>query len=513
MALTGYLKWSEAQSVFSIARQTWLLYPCFSSLQNGVACVASNLPLSRLSLRTFTKRAFLRTDSHSGFNLLQAAVLQGDYDIVYKASTYLENFVEEMKSETISNKASIFCGKSAVDILSALDCRKPGHADIEKLWQRLVAIDETLSELHSCAMSGDVEKVIELVFNDGIDVNVAAKSNITPLLLASPMSSGVLIKTLIDLGADVNAQTSPGKQGPLLFAASSNNYMVARLLLEHGADGNIKDQWGKTPLQKAVTQKNVPLVELFLENKADVNIQDWLGVTPLHKAVMLNDVPLVRLLLENKADASILDEVGETPLYVAVTQKNVPLVELLLENKADVNIQDWLGVTPLHKAVMLYDVPLVKLLLENKADPNIQDKVGETPLHIAVTQKDEPLEPLVKLLLEKKADANIQNQFGNTALHLCARFGFSYYSQVLIESGCNINVKKQDTSWAMRMEKAKVSRSAFHRASINGRYEEVNMHLKNGANVDERDQVLQEMCLSILFSVKFLHNSLYKYTI
>ncbi|XP_068761604.1 uncharacterized protein [Montipora capricornis] len=51
-------------------------------------------------------------------------------------------------------------------------------------------------------------------------------------------------------------------------------------------------------------------------------------------------------------------------------------------------------------------------------------------------------------------------------------------------------VKEQDTSWAMRMEKAKVSRSALHRASINGQYEEVNRHLKSGANVDERDQFL-----------------------
>ncbi|XP_068739746.1 uncharacterized protein [Montipora capricornis] len=108
-----------------------------------------------LSLRTSSKRALLRTDSHSGFNLLQAAVLQGDYDSVYKASNYIENFVEEMKSQRISNNASIFRGKSAVDILSALDCRKPGHADIEKLYQRLVKIDETLNELHSCAKSGD----------------------------------------------------------------------------------------------------------------------------------------------------------------------------------------------------------------------------------------------------------------------------------------------------------------------------------------------------------------------
>ncbi|XP_068739602.1 uncharacterized protein [Montipora capricornis] len=422
-----------------------------------------------LSLRTSTKRALLRTDSHSGFNLLQAAVLQGDYESVYKASTYLENFVEEMKSQTISNNASIFRSKSAVDILSALDCRKPGHADIETLYQRLVEIDETLNELHSCAKSGDVEKVIELVLNDGIDVNVAAKSNITPLLLASGMSSGVLTKTLIDLGADVNAQTAPGKQGPLLSAASSNNYVVTGLLLEHGADVNIQDNEGNAPLllsvrqgffsisqllvnagfhtklrskagetllYKAVTQKEVPLVTLLLENKADVNIRDQSGETPLHKAVKQKDVPLVRLLLENEAIVNFEDHSGETPLHKAVTQMDVPLVKLLLENKAIVNFVDYSGETLLHKAVTQKDVPLVKLLLENKAIVNFKDQSGETLLDKAITQKDVPL---VKLLLENKAIVNFNDQSGETPLHKAVKQKDVPLVKLLLENEAIVN--------------------------------------------------------------------------
>ncbi|XP_068670407.1 uncharacterized protein [Montipora foliosa] len=341
-----------------------------------------------LSLRTFAKRAFLRTDSHSGFNVLQAVVFQGDYDSVYRASTFLENFVEEMKCETVSNNASIFRGKSAVDIiLSAHDYRKAGRAKIEKLYQRLVEIDETLNELHSCAKSGNVEKVIELVLNDGIDVNVAAKSNITPLLLASPMSSGVLIKTLIDLGADVNAQTVPDKEGPLVFAASSNNYMVARLLLEHGTDANIRDQWGKTPLYKAVMQKNVPLVKLLLENKADANIRDQEGEIPLHEAVMLDDLPVVKLLLENKADANIVDLRGETPLHKAVRRRmSEPLVKLLLENKADANIQDRLGNTPLHLCARYRVFDTSQMLIESGCNINLRNKKGETPSDIQTSR-------------------------------------------------------------------------------------------------------------------------------
>ena len=62
------------------------------------------------SLRTLGRRAFTRTDEHSGFNLLQAAVLAGDDDTVAKASVLLENFVEEMECRKTGEKASIFPG-------------------------------------------------------------------------------------------------------------------------------------------------------------------------------------------------------------------------------------------------------------------------------------------------------------------------------------------------------------------------------------------------------------------
>ena len=67
---------------------------------------------------------------------------------------------------------------------------------------------------------------------------------------------------------------------------------------------------------------------------------------------------------------------------------------------------------------------------------NIGDWSGGTPLHKAVTQKDVPL---VKVLLENKADVDIQGKNGETPLHLCALYGFSEISQLLIKSGCNIN--------------------------------------------------------------------------
>ncbi|XP_068717164.1 ankyrin repeat and protein kinase domain-containing protein 1-like [Montipora capricornis] len=194
------------------------------------------------------------------------------------------------------------------------------------------------------------------------------------------MSSGVLIKTLIDLGADVNAQTAPGKKGPLLLAASSNNYVVTGLLLEHGADVNIQDNEGNSPLLLSVRQGFFSISQLLLNAGFHTKLRSKAGET----------LPF-KLLLENKADVDIQGENGETPLDKAVTQKDVPLVKLLLENKADVDIQDENGETPLHEAVTQKDVPLVKQQwAQNKqpsdiVDPSLQLNGANTnPLELGV---------------------------------------------------------------------------------------------------------------------------------
>ena len=273
------------------------------------------------SLRTLGRRAFTRIDEHSGFNLLQAAVLEGDYDTVSKASVHLENFVEEMNCRTTGEKASIFPGKSAADILSAEKRTMGIHFLISRFYEELVEIEETLTKLHSCAKSNDVEMAIELVLNDGMDVNVAAKRNITPLLWASPAASSLSIKTLIDLGADVNAPTFQ-RSG---FALCSD-----------------------TALRSAIYGNNANVVKVLLANKADANIADLKGNTVLHSSTSKRFFNISQLLIDSGCQIDVRNSVGKTPLHSTVRGKNVADVNFLIRNNADANIQDNEGNTPLH---------------------------------------------------------------------------------------------------------------------------------------------------------------------
>ena len=242
-------------------------------------------------------------DEQSGFNLLQAAVFEGKYNLVLEASGLFDNFVEEMELTETGNNAKEFIGKTAVDFLSLRKRKNPFHVDIERIYEKLVEDNSRLTEKQWGTCDNDVEQVVEHVLNDGVDINASGSVNDwTALLQASRSSSSTFIETLIDLGADVNAQRRESKETPLLLAADWNNYMAASLIVRHGADVNhVHISNGFTPLHVSVNKGHENLTRLLLKHNAKVNIQNTDGHTPLHQSFLKGNDNLCRLLLEHKA--------------------------------------------------------------------------------------------------------------------------------------------------------------------------------------------------------------------
>lgn len=292
----------------------------------------------QLSLKRLSQQSFLQVDRRSGLNLLQAAVFEGDYDTVLKAGVLLDNLVKEMNFK-MGNDAELFPGKAAVDILSSLEKKRKGHENIDKLYEEEVEKYSALTELHRCSRSGDAEKAVELVLNDDVDINIPALCNRTPLLWGSLSSSSMLIKTLIDLGADVNAQRTDDKNAPLLLAASWNNYMATRILLEHGADINQRNKYGASPLNDVVKNNQENVAKLLLANNADVSIQDSQGDSLLHLSVSKGLFKVTQLLIEAGCNVNLRNKRGRTPLYIAVKNENEQIVKLFLECNAVVGMK------------------------------------------------------------------------------------------------------------------------------------------------------------------------------
>jgi hypothetical protein len=121
-----------------------------------------------------------------------------------------------------------------------------------------------------------------------------------------------------DPGA-INAQDDEGMT-PLAGAVARERFDVVTFLLDHGADPNIPNKQGLTPLAQACgyDQGNaLVLAQVLLGANANVNAADAHGDTPLHKAAYNGNSDVVELLLAHGASINATNKMGQTPLQVA----------------------------------------------------------------------------------------------------------------------------------------------------------------------------------------------------
>src|SRR5690606_19450050 len=107
----------------------------------------------------------------------------------------------------------------------------------------------------------------------------------TALETASGMGHERLVKLLLERGADPNILNSKG-MSPLQMAAYSGHLNVAATLLQAGADVNARDQErGYTALMAASSRGHLPVTLLLLEAGADINARTTAGWTAEQLAV------------------------------------------------------------------------------------------------------------------------------------------------------------------------------------------------------------------------------------
>jgi beta-lactamase regulating signal transducer with metallopeptidase domain len=120
--------------------------------------------------------------------------------------------------------------------------------------------------------------LIQLMINNGLDVNAPITGDGNALIVAVKYDRTDVVQSLIDWGADVN-RAAEGDGNPLIAATMNENLPMAKLLYQNGADVNAIVKHDETPLINASRQSDYNMVEFLVENGADVN----LGVDALAK--------------------------------------------------------------------------------------------------------------------------------------------------------------------------------------------------------------------------------------
>jgi hypothetical protein len=123
---------------------------------------------------------------------------------------------------------------------------------------------------------------------------------------------------------------------PLVVALARKHFQTAELLRHSGADPNVQCYKENTPLHSAAHYGDVEMVQVLLDLGADVNVRNERGETPLYyTAVDDGYIEVVRVLLEHGANVGAEDMEGRTPFSLAKKYGCDGIMKLLSEHGAE----------------------------------------------------------------------------------------------------------------------------------------------------------------------------------
>lgn len=239
------------------------------------------------------------------------------------------------------------------------------------------------------------------------------------------------VDLFLQYNPDPNAQTTDGKS----YLHLASDPIIVEMLCIDGADPNLLDKTGQTPLHVYVAHKLYECARSVIRRGADPNIEDWRNhKSPLQSAAAMGDYRLLHILLCESTVPPKIDK----PDYDGNT-----LLHLVCMTEAPGS--------QVHKSIML--------LLDRGASPRAVNIRGITPLHFIAgnqyiwhsteSSKEEVIQ-LVQLLLSLSVDVNAKDSDGCTALVVaCAHRKFEL-CQTLLKYNADMNIPCAMNSYLLR---------------------------------------------------------------
>jgi ankyrin repeat protein len=300
-------------------------------------------------------------------------------------------------------------------------------------------------------------EILKLLLEAGANADSPNPEGMTALMAVARTGNVEAAKALLERGATVDARENWGGQTALMWASARRHPQMMQLLISAGAavdarsihrdyqrhitaEGRPKslDSGGFTPLLYAARENCIACVDVLIKNGADIDLPDPDGVSPLHLAVMNANWDLAKRLIEAGANVDQWDIFGAAPLFTAVGNRSrfdggrasidtpnetngLDIIRLLLERGANPNMQLFFrpanvrgstntrGSTPLIRAANNADLELVQLLLEHGADATVYMADRQTPIHAVLAGRapEKDALELIRILHEAGTDVNV----------------------------------------------------------------------------------------------------------
>ncbi len=215
---------------------------------------------------------------------------------------------------------------------------------------------------------------------------------------------GEITQKKVDPNAQMQLMEGSRRQMSMLaFAAMHGSVNGVKELLGVGAEPDVADSAGITPLMLASAKGDAAIVKALLEAKARVEIRNKWGQTALMMAAQAGESDVVTLLLSAGANAKAVDEEGSSVLARATGgDSSVATLKSLITAGADVDAANNEGVTPLMRAAERGDAEKAVLLLNSGAKPELKDKDGRRAIDWAQQRSDDAGAKVAEVLAKAK---------------------------------------------------------------------------------------------------------------
>jgi len=255
-----------------------------------------------------------------------------------------------------------------------------------------------MTPLLYAARDGQAEEA-RLLVAAGADIEMADANQIRPLLMAVLNNHLDIAGLLLAKGANPNADDFWGRS-PLWAAVDYRNLDMNNRDQDSPTDNGvdrapilvmIKELIDAGANVNARTRELAP-VRRWLYSLNEVSWVDFTGQTPFLRAALSADTATMRLLVEHGADPKLPTLAGTTPLmaaagvnwvvaqtYTESVQARLDAVKLCLELGAEVNATNSMGLTALLGAVNRGSNDIIEFLVQRGARLDITDKEGRTP--------------------------------------------------------------------------------------------------------------------------------------
>ena len=314
--------------------------------------------------------------------------------------------------------------------------RVPGEMLLAKGANVFSTNNENYSPLRMALVSGG--EVQEWILTSEVIKKTDGIGN-TPLHYACEWKLDNAVSVLLEKGANPNVRNANGET-TIFNAIKSDSTSTIDLLMKKGAQKNARDYLGNTPLHACVRWGAKNSAMKLIQWQADLNEQNLAGKTPLAQAARSGRIDMVTFLADNGANVDASDATGKTVLMDAIQSGNLDIVKYLVKKQASPHLQEMYGRNAYHEAASTGNEKMISLILEAGGNPLSRDAQGVTPFSIILQGQNEKL---IKAVLG--TNSKLLDSDSNTPIHIALENNVSPKTlELLVDMNYPINIRNKD---------------------------------------------------------------------